>query len=396
MREERLRRALRRVPVPDQQGAEERAWRIVSAAFAERDRTAPRGRTRLRLAWIAIAIALLALLISPAGAAVRHWVGDAVDLGQEPSSPALNSLPAPGQILVESPRGRGSSRRTGPSGCSGTTGRRPGPHAGSSLAPRPATSCWRSIRRARCAGRSLAGGQIRAPAWNSPDGVRIVYLDGDSLRVVAGDGTDDRMLRRRVARVAAAWQPGTAHVLAFAAPDGSVHAIAVDTGRRVLDTGPSRQVPVALAWSADGSRLIVARRSGAEVLDPAHGTAIEQFNAPRGTRISALAASPVGHDLALILRFGGRTPRSTLVLVGNGGKARRLFPVAPGVFSGLAFSPDGRWLLLAWQSADQWVFLHRGGRQRIVAVSNISRQFSPGGTGPAEFPRIAGWCCSGP
>ena len=137
----------------------------------------------------------------------------------------------------------------------------------------------------------------------------------------------------------------------------------------------------------------MARRSGAEVFDPAEGTEGERIGAPAGTRISDLAASPEGNGFAMIARSGGSTPRSALVLIGNDGQARKLF-VDPGRFTGLAFSPDGRWLLLAWQTADQWIFLQPEGHQRIVAVSNISRQFSPGGAGPAGFPRIAGWCCA--
>ena len=60
-----------------------------------------------------------------------------------------------------------------------------------------------------------------------------------------------------------------------------------------------------------------------------------------------------------------------------------------GSFGDLAWSPDGRWLLVTWPTADQWVFVRVTGPRRIVAVSNVTRQFGGG-----AFPRIAGWCCS--
>jgi hypothetical protein len=67
---------------------------------------------------------------------------------------------------------------------------------------------------------------------------------------------------------------------------------------------------------------------------------------------------------------------------------RRVFAGA-GAFSGLSWSPDGRWLLIGWQTADQWVFVRVAGPRRIEAVSNVSAQFRSSG-----FPTIAGWCCA--
>jgi hypothetical protein len=64
------------------------------------------------------------------------------------------------------------------------------------------------------------------------------------------------------------------------------------------------------------------------------------------------------------------------------------------MFSGVVPSPDGGWLLLAWKSADQWLFLDLQHPQRVVAVAGISAQFSPGTTSPPPFPSVSGWCCS--
>ena len=57
-----------------------------------------------------------------------------------------------------------------------------------------------------------------------------------------------------------------------------------------------------------------------------------------------------------------------------------------GTFGQAVPSPDGRWVLVTWPTADQWVFV-RPGTRRIVGVSRISSQF--GG-----FPRVEGWCCA--
>jgi hypothetical protein len=57
------------------------------------------------------------------------------------------------------------------------------------------------------------------------------------------------------------------------------------------------------------------------------------------------------------------------------------------------FSPDGRWILLPWPQADQWLFVPVDGG-RIRAVADISAQLDPDRRGNAAFPRVAGWCCS--
>jgi len=56
-----------------------------------------------------------------------------------------------------------------------------------------------------------------------------------------------------------------------------------------------------------------------------------------------------------------------------------------GVFGQVVPSPNGKWLLVTWPTADQWVFV-RPGTRKILGVSRISSQF--GG-----FPRVEGWCC---
>ena len=70
------------------------------------------------------------------------------------------------------------------------------------------------------------------------------------------------------------------------------------------------------------------------------------------------------------------------------------------IFSGaglgpLVWSPNGRWLLISWPAADQWIFVRttvaRG--RRLLAVSRIAEQFAPGRQ-PRGYPRLDGWCCT--
>ena len=57
-----------------------------------------------------------------------------------------------------------------------------------------------------------------------------------------------------------------------------------------------------------------------------------------------------------------------------------------GVFDQLAFSPNGRWLLVSWPTANQWVFV-RAKPRRIVGVAGITQQFG-------RSAHIADWCCA--
>ena len=99
----------------------------------------------------------------------------------------------------------------------------------------------------------------------------------------------------------------------------------------------------------------------------------------RFARVALAAFRPGTHAVAEIRTLGGT---SEVVL------GRRVLFRGTGEFRQLAWSPDGRWLLVTWPTADQWIFVRVAGRRRIVAVSAITRQFGGG-----AFPSVAGWCC---
>ena len=103
---------------------------------------------------------------------------------------------------------------------------------------------------------------------------------------------------------------------------------------------------------------------------------------PEEGRILAAAFRPGSHAVAYAHELRGRTQ----VLVD--GEPGGLVFSGPGRIDELAWSPDGRWLLLGWRAADQWLFV-RPGTRAVRAASRISEQFRS-----SRFPTIAGWCCS--
>jgi hypothetical protein len=272
---------------------------------------------------LAAAAVLAGAILSPPGQALVDSIREAV--GIERAQPALFSLPAQGRLLVESADGiwvvqrDGSKRRLGewreaswsPFGRYVVVARR------NELA---AVEPDGDVRW------SLGRPNVRFPRWTgSETDTRIAYLSGASLRVVAGDGIGDRLLRRNVTVAPPSWLAGAGFRLAYVNRAGRTAVADADTGRAL----PAGAVPAAEA---------VIRTRG--------------------------AASEVVVDDRVVFR-------------------------GTGEFRDAALSPDGRWLLVTWPTADQWVFVRLAGRRKIVAVSAVTRQFGGG-----AFPRIAGWCCS--
>jgi hypothetical protein len=78
------------------------------------------------------------------------------------------------------------------------------------------------------------------------------------------------------------------------------------------------------------------------------------------------------------------------VVLAGGGRSRVLFR-GSGPFQELVWSPNGRWLLVTWPAADQWLFFRTPTLQDLVTIPGIRREFDPGDTGPGTFPRVSGW-----
>ena len=390
MTEERLRQVLRTAAVPAEVETLRRNWPVVRRAYEGEERPARRRPFARPLVALAAALAVLAAALSPPGQALGGWLRETVRervVGRTPARPALASLPSPGRLLVVAPSGAwvvhadGSKRRLGayetatwsPQGrfLAATRGRQ-------LVALEPDGDVRWSLSRSR---------PITSPRW-SPSGFRIAYFAGRSLRVVAGDGSPDRALAPLPTPLAPAWRPGEEHVLAFADRRGAIRVVDTDTRRELWSVRPTPS-PIQVEWSLDGRRLLVLGPDRLAVYR-ADGRLARQLAFPGDAQVSHAAFGP-RNEIAYEV-FEPRNRASVYVFSPGAGAARLVFSGA-GRFSDLAWSPDGRWLLVAWPDADQFLFIRTPGVRKIVAVSNIARQFDPGRPGRARFPEVIGWCC---
>ncbi len=380
-----VRDRLRDGPLPGEAEAAARSWPVVEAALAEHAPGVPTRSPRRAAVRVALVAALLAaglaVALSPAGAAVGGWIGDRLTARDTRSAPAFAALPRGGSVLAISRMGAyavrpdGSTRRLGafseagwsPHGLHvvGVEGRR-------LVAVDPAgTVKW-----------TLTGRHaVHHPAWSTADGFAVAYLEGRSLKVVAGNGdpTTDRVLRRDAAPVTPAWHPDSDRVLTYATRAGAVVTLDVETGRTIARSPVAAPLaaPRSLAWLRGGHRLVALSSHSLTVLDAA-GRVRRTIPLPGVARL--LALHPSGERAAVVVG------RRVLGVRLTGGSPRQLFQ---GNVDGIAWSQDGRRLLLGWRDADQWLLLGPGGR--IRALHGVSRELGSAG----GFPRVAGWCCAG-
>ena len=373
-----MKRELERIDIPGEHEARERSWAVLATAFSQRQPVEP-GRRMLRPALaIAIVVAALAAVLSPSGRAVLDEIREVV--GVERAQPALFSLPAPGRLLVSSDAGVWIVEQNG-------SKRLLGDYRDAS---------WSPFGRFVVAARenelaalepdgdvrwTLARPGVRSPRWTGTESdTRIAYIDRTGVRIVAGDGTGDRLLAAG-GRGPIAWRPEAGFELAYTDRRGRVVLVDADTGDVLWRTGRDGRV-IGLEWSSDGRRLVARRRHARDDLAvyTARGALYTGFRTD-GV-ITSAATRPRTHARAVAVLANGQ---SRLFVPDVRGSALS----GPGALEGLTWSPAGRWLLVAWPSADQWVFVRVDGK-RIRAVSNVSEQFRSG-----SFPRIEGWLASG-
>jgi WD40-like Beta Propeller Repeat len=378
----RTRQMLRGVRAPDEGAAEQRAWAVVRAAYREREPVPVLRHSRRRFAVPpAAAVIVAGIVLSPAGATVGRLITRAV--GVQHAAPALSSLPSQGRILVSGPGG------TWTAAADGST-RRLGPWRQASWSPR-------GLYVAVASGDRLAAVDPRGnvqwavtvphpsdPRWFPPTGYRVAYLSAGTLRVIAGDGSKDHLLASGVAHVAPAWRPGYSFQVAYVTDRGQL-VVRDGDSEAVLWTAPAGPKPRELMWSSDGQRLLVLSSHAARIYS-ASGSL--RMTIPLAAFASDAALSPDGRLLALVL--GG----AEVVVAPTGSSRPPMRQLLAGTgLREVSWSPDGRWLLVAWPALDQWVFLRVAGAPRVAAVSRIAQQFSAGGSS-TDFPHLEGWCCT--
>jgi hypothetical protein len=354
---------LRDVRVPDEDAAEQRSWEIVRTAYEERTPARPSHRARPLALALGGGLAALAIVLSPAGAKVGDLVSDVVGIGEEDAKPALRSLPAAGELLVESEQGPwivredGSKRLLGEYGEASWSQPR-GLYVAVTDGPEllaveaDGTPRW-SI---------TAPGPVHDPRW-APSGVRVAYRSAGDLWVVNGDGSDPRRIALGVAPVAPAWRPLDPKTKLTGGSGGNVLTYVTAAKRiRTLDV--------------DSGHAVEPIPRDVEIL----GTPPEGGTGKRAT-------SPDGSRLATLEHVGRR---DQLTLSSDEDNRAVLFS-ARGVLTGPTWSPDGRWLLVGWPAADQWLFIEADHPRHVVAFDAISEQFDPGTTDGAPFPRVSGW-----
>ncbi len=379
-----MKRELQRIEIPGEYDARRRTWEIVRAAYLERERVSWPRRHARHLALAAAAVAIVAAAFTPQGRSVVNSIRDTVGrekvVGVRNAEQELVRLPAPGQLLVESRRGAWIVHQDG-------SRRRLGSYRDVSWSPHGLFVA--GVLHARELVTLDPQGNVRwvkphkqrvgLPRW-SYEGFRIAYLAGPTLRVIVGNGTRDRRIGPADPNVAPAWRPGT-HEVAYVGAAGLVRVVDADARTPRWHAPPEAGGIRALTWSDDGELLLVIGGQSVSVYR-ASGRVVARR--PILGLSGAAAFAPGSHRFAL-------TSGPMLLLV-DGDTLR--FPSRP-VFTGapslgdVAWSPNGKWLVIAWPAADQLVFVRVGGTPKLDAVSNVSRQFRS-----RSFPGIGGWSSS--
>jgi Tol biopolymer transport system component len=136
-----------------------------------------------------------------------------------------------------------------------------------------------------------------------------------------------------------------------------------------------------LQWSPDGQRLAAVTSRAIAVFNRG-GVPLATIRLHR--HVGAIAFVPGTHRLSVVLG-GARSDAVTYDLDRPAGAPQEIFS-GTGRFSALAWSPNGLWLLIAWPTANQWLFVTHDGR--ATAVADIAAQFHT-----RQAPAPAGWCC---
>lgn len=358
-RDRGLEARLRELRAPDEAAAEERSLAVVRAAYADHVPLRPsRGARRLGVA-VMCGVAALAIGLSPAGAKVGDLVSDVFtgSPGEPHAKPELRSLPTSGRLLVQSAKGPWVVESDGAKRLLGDYRDAVWSPHGRFIAATDGDQLVALEPDGTVRWTVTAPGPVTKPRWSPccdtpyPD-YRIAYLSGDNLRVVDADGSDDRPVANRVAPLAPGWRPaGHAHVLTYVDLLKRTRTVDVDTGVK------TRVLP-------GGVVSMIAEETGRRVVSP-DGTAVAEVSSSHG--------------------------RDRLTLQRPSQPGSRVLFAARGHLTGPTWSPDGKWLLVGWPAADQWLFIPVDRSDEPVAIGRIAEQFSPGESSASAFPHVLGW-----
>jgi hypothetical protein len=299
---------------------------------------------------------------------VRARVDPPDPVAQPAARPAIR-LPAQGRLLVSDALGVTVVDEDGDR-------TRLGHHDGATWSPNGLfVAAWRGDRLAALTPQGderwaiTAPSRIAAARWSPDPGYRVAYVTAaGELRIVAGDGSGDRALARAAPAVPPAWRPGAWRVVAFVR-GRRIEVRDVDSGALVAH--PRGAVPRgtrSLSWSAGGRLLAATGPRAIRVFDlGGAGGRAGRIEPPGRARFTASAYAPTRLALARLTRARGR---STVTA------GRRDVFATRGRIAGLAWSADGRWLMLDTPDAGQLVAVRVVGPPRVLSF--------PGG-------RLHGW-----
>jgi hypothetical protein len=365
----RLGERLADVRMPDAAAAAQRARAVVLETYTAREPVpARRRRSALRLALGAACAVLLVgvAAASPGTERIIRSVREAVAPEAVRHTAVPLQIPGGGSLLVRS-RGALILQRADGS-------RLPlGPYRGASWSPHArfivATAGRHLVAIDPRSGKNrwtiTAAAPVSGARWSLeptvPPCCRIAYLSAGAVHVIAGDGTGDRVLAPADDGVAPAWRPRSSdRALAFVTPAGAVRVESVETGRSIARVREAFR-PKAVAWSSDGTRLLVLGARQLVVLDLDGRRGPRRIAPKPGSTLVSAVFLGKGHAIVLLRRLGGG--RSSIVLVPATGPGRPLVTLV-GTLAGLAPSPDGTHVLVGWSAAGQWLLVPVTGTDR--------------------------------